>query len=111
MAVGKVVANLPASRVLIIDPDRNLRHSLSNALRSQRLIVDGAANGTEAVSCLEAHRYIVVLLDIRCNATEKGTVLEKVAATHARSTPVVIVFVPPGQGIEEAQRVPLIHGI
>lgn len=103
--------SLPESRVLIIDPEPNLRHSLSKALRSERLIVDGVADGTEALSCLQAHPYVVVLLDVRSNATENGTVLEALAVTQATSRPVVIVFVPPGHRIEEAQRVALIHGI
>jgi two-component system response regulator PilR (NtrC family) len=53
------------SRILVVDDDRSLREMLEIVLRREKLSVDSAASGTEALDRLRQEPYDLVICDIR----------------------------------------------
>ena len=51
-------------RILVVDDDRALRHVLAQLLKGAGHTVDQAADGSEALACLDAATYDIALLDI-----------------------------------------------
>ena len=63
--------------VLVVDDEKNIRLTLSEALRDLDLKVDTAAGGEEALSKLEASDYGLILLDIRMPGMDGMEVLRR----------------------------------
>ncbi len=53
------------TRILIVDDEENMRHMLSELLKSEGYKVDTAANGQEALDKLEVRDFELVLCDVR----------------------------------------------
>ena len=53
------------ARVLIVDDEKNMRHTLANILRREGYPVTAAATGEEAVALCDQFTYDVILLDVR----------------------------------------------
>jgi two-component system, NtrC family, response regulator PilR len=53
------------SRILVVDDDRSLREMLEIVLRREKLSVESAASGTEALDRLRQEPYDLVICDIR----------------------------------------------
>ena len=85
------MATVTASRrILIVDDDRALRHVLGELLKAAGHSVDQAADGHDALRCLDAGAYDIVLLDIGLPGVSGLDVL-----AHARtgpSPPIVIMM-------------------
>ncbi len=54
-----------ANRVLIVDDEKNIRLTLSQAIASVDLEVDTAVNGEEALGKLKERDFTLVLLDLK----------------------------------------------
>ncbi|HEX8155686.1 MAG TPA: response regulator, partial [Thermoanaerobaculia bacterium] len=51
-------------RVLVADDDHSIRQLVTTIVRRERLLVDSAADGAEAIALLAQHEYAVILLDL-----------------------------------------------
>jgi len=51
-------------RVLVADDDQSIRQLVSTIVKRERLAVDVAADGLEAIEYLKKHQYAVILLDL-----------------------------------------------
>jgi CheY-like chemotaxis protein len=79
-------------RVLIADDDHSIRQLLTTIVRRERLQVDAAADGAEAIQKLKETEYSVVLLDLMMPNVDGFGVIEYLR-DHARSIkPVVLVI-------------------
>src|SRR5262245_6110551 len=58
-------APVPTSRILVLDDEPRITSFVSRALRSRGFQVDTAATIEEAGGLLEAHRYGLIVLDLR----------------------------------------------
>ncbi len=50
--------------ILIVDEDRNLRHSFALILQRAGYLVETAASAVEVLYCLRVHRYDLTILDM-----------------------------------------------
>jgi len=55
----------PPGRILVIDDDRSFVSGLARILRRDGYTVDTADNGTAGLTQMQAHRYDVLLCDLR----------------------------------------------
>lgn len=85
-----MAADSATRRILIVDDDRALRHVLGELLKSAGHAVEQAAEGHEAIRCLDACAYDVVLLDIGLPGVSGLDVLAHAKA--AASPPIVIMM-------------------
>jgi DNA-binding NtrC family response regulator len=67
-----------ANRLLIVDDEKNVRLTLSQALESMKLPTDAAINGEEALSKLRETDYGLMLLDLKMPGMDGMKVLERV---------------------------------
>jgi DNA-binding NtrC family response regulator len=69
---------MKTTSVLIVDDEKNIRQTLSQALESPTLEPDTAVNGEEALTKLEGKHYGVILLDLKMPGMDGMEVLRRV---------------------------------
>ncbi|HEY6229522.1 MAG TPA: response regulator, partial [Verrucomicrobiae bacterium] len=65
-------------RVLLVDDDKSVRESLSEVLVCEGYLVEQAANGEQALHCLESQRIDIVLLDLNMPRLNGWDTFEKI---------------------------------
>jgi CheY-like chemotaxis protein len=97
-------------RILIVDDEASVRGMLVTALRRKSLLIDEAADGSEAIDLLRQHTYTVVLLDMMMPGVNGYGVLD--AIDHeAANAPIVLVVTGAPRGMLEGLDSRKIHGI
>lgn len=66
------------NRVLVVDDEKNIRFTVTEALSSPDLEVGAAVNGDEALKLIEKNDYTVMLLDLRMPGMDGVEVLRRV---------------------------------
>jgi CheY-like chemotaxis protein len=79
-------------RVLVADDDQSIRQLVSTIVRRERLDVDSAADGLEAVEFLKKNDYAVVLLDLMMPRLDGFGVVEWMRANPPVIKPIIIVI-------------------
>lgn len=77
------------SAILVVDDERPVRLMLETALRSQGYHVESAASGTEALACIAAEAFDLVLLDLQLGDMDGVDVLVEI---RQRAPEVVVVL-------------------
>ena len=78
------------SKVLIVDDERSIRHTLRDILEFEKYDVDEACDGMEALVKIKQHPYDVIILDIKMPKMDGMDALDKIQEI-ARETPVVMI--------------------
>ena len=73
---------MKAQPVLIVDDEKNIRLTLSQALESMELDIDTAVNGEEALVKLREKRFGLILLDLKMPGMDGMEVLREVRAVR-----------------------------
>lgn len=79
-------------RILIADDDQSIRQLLTTIVRRERLEVDAAADGAEAIQKLKENEYSVILLDLMMPRVDGFGVIEYLRDNAPRVKPVVLVI-------------------
>jgi CheY-like chemotaxis protein len=98
-----------AKRVLVVDADAAIRELLTSVLGGRDLIVDQAADGSEALDLLRQNTYSVVLLDLLMPNVDGFGVLDELGS--AISTPVVLVITGAERAMVKELDPQRIHGV
>ncbi|HEV2660480.1 MAG TPA: response regulator, partial [Ktedonobacteraceae bacterium] len=69
-------------RILVVEGDEALNHTVINSLRKDGYIVQGVTNGADAVRILWAEEYDVVLCDLKTPGTDGFELLQWLRAAH-----------------------------
>jgi len=77
------------ARVLLVDDDRELCQMLSEYLEAEHFDVQSVHDGGDALACLQAQRFDMVILDVMLPSVGGFDVLRKLGATH--DTPVLML--------------------
>jgi DNA-binding NtrC family response regulator len=85
---------MEAKSVLIVDDEKNIRLTLSQALEALELETDTAVNGEEALTKLEEKHFGLILLDLKMPGMDGMEVLRKVC--EARPDIKVIIITAHG---------------
>lgn len=86
--------NLANQPVLIVDDEKNIRMTLSQALEALKLETDTAVNGEEALAKLEGRQFGLILLDLKMPGMDGMEVLRRVR--RARPDVKVIIITAHG---------------
>jgi DNA-binding NtrC family response regulator len=78
------------SKVLIVDDERSIRHTLRDILEFEKYDVDEASDGMEALVKIKQGHYDVIILDIKMPKMDGMDALDKIQEL-ARETPVVMI--------------------
>lgn len=78
------------SKVLIVDDERSIRHTLRDILEFEKYDVDEACDGMEALVKIKQNPYDVIILDIKMPKMDGMDALDKIQEI-ARETPVVMI--------------------
>ncbi|MDK2976776.1 MAG: hypothetical protein PWP06_1251 [Candidatus Marinimicrobia bacterium] len=78
------------THILIVDDDLEVRDSLRNALSSEGYLCNSAANGEEAMMCLEKSNYDLVITDLNM-PIRNGMDLLKYISAYAPKTSTMII--------------------
>ena len=78
------------SKVLIVDDERSIRHTLRDILEFEKYDVDEAGDGMECLVKIKQHQYDVIILDIKMPKMDGMDALDKIQEL-ARETPVVMI--------------------
>jgi len=78
------------SKVLIVDDERSIRHTLRDILEFEKYEVDEASDGLEALVKIKQNPYDVIILDIKMPKMDGMDALDKIQEI-ARETPVVMI--------------------
>jgi CheY-like chemotaxis protein len=79
-------------RVLVADDDQSIRQLVSTIVRRERLDVDSAADGLEAIEYLKKNDYAVVLLDLMMPRLDGFGVIEWMRTNPPLIKPIIIVI-------------------
>ena len=79
-------------RVLVADDDQSIRQLVTTIVRRERLLVDSAADGAEAIALLEQHEYAVILLDLMMPRVDGFGVIEYIKNHPQIYKPVILVI-------------------
>jgi CheY-like chemotaxis protein len=79
-------------RVLVADDDQSIRQLVSTIVRRERLDVDSAADGVEAIEHLKKNEYAVVLLDLMMPRLDGFGVIEWMRTNPPLIKPIIIVI-------------------
>ncbi len=69
-------------RILVVDDDEQIRELLASALAGDGHTVDGARDGSEALSMLEVHPYDLVLSDLHMPRVDGPSLYETLRNRH-----------------------------
>lgn len=78
------------SKVLIVDDERSIRHTLKDILEFEKYEVDEAGDGMEALVKIKQGTYDVIILDIKMPKMDGMDALDKIQEL-APETPVVMI--------------------
>jgi DNA-binding NtrC family response regulator len=81
---------MKANKVLIVDDEKNIRLTISQALADMDVETDTAVNGEEAISKLKDADFGLVLLDLRMPGMDGMEVLEKLRKDRPEIRVVII---------------------
>jgi two-component system NtrC family sensor kinase len=87
-------------RILVVDDEDNLRDVLVEVLKRDGHEVDSALDGDEGLQRAEAHRYDLVVTDLRMPNLE-GPELYRAIRERYADTPPRFIFMSANTGIEE----------
>lgn len=79
------------ARILVADDDYAIRQLVATIIQRERLRVDSAADGAEAIELLRQNEYAVILLDLMMPRVDGFGVIEHLRANPPRLKPVVLV--------------------
>ncbi len=79
-------------RVLVADDDQSIRQLVSTIVKRERLAVDIAADGLEAIEMLKKHEYAVILLDLMMPRLDGFGVIEWMKKNPPLIKPIIIVI-------------------
>ena len=79
-------------RVLLADDDHAIRQLVTTIMRRERLPIDAAVDGLEAIELLKRHEYAVILLDLMMPRADGFGVIDYLAKHPPSSKPVVLVI-------------------
>lgn len=79
------------SRVLVADDDHAIRQLVCTIVRRERLEVDCAADGVEAIDLLHKHSYAVIILDLMMPRLDGFGVIAELKNHPPANKPVVLV--------------------
>jgi CheY-like chemotaxis protein len=79
-------------RVLIVDDDLSIRQLLSTIVKRERLTVDLAVDGEDAIAKLQEREYSVILLDLMMPHVDGFGVIDYLRAHPQSTKPVVLVI-------------------
>jgi len=86
------VSNEHQTRVLVADDDQSIRQLLCTVVRRERLEVDCASDGQEAIDHLRQHDYSVILLDLMMPRVDGFGVIEFLRHHPPVIKPVILVI-------------------
>jgi DNA-binding NtrC family response regulator len=78
------------SKVLIVDDERSIRHTLRDILEFEKYEIDEASDGMEALVKIKQNTYDVIILDIKMPKLDGMDALDRIQEI-ARDTPVVMI--------------------
>ena len=81
-----------SGRVLVADDDQAIRQLVSTIIQRERIEVDAAADGEEAVAFLEQHEYAVILLDLMMPRLDGFGVVEHLRRHPPAIKPIVLII-------------------
>ena len=73
---------MPGTRALIVDDDEPIRTMLATLVARQGYHVETARDGEEAIRCLDADGYSLILLDIMMPRVDGYTVLRHIKESN-----------------------------
>ncbi|HEV7571000.1 MAG TPA: response regulator [Thermoanaerobaculia bacterium] len=79
-------------RVLVADDDQSIRQLVSTIVRREKLEVDSACDGLEAIESLKKNDYAVVLLDLMMPRLDGFGVIEWMKTNPPPMKPIIIVI-------------------
>jgi CheY-like chemotaxis protein len=79
------------SRVLVADDDQAIRQLVSTIILRERVQVDSACDGVEAVELLKKHDYAVILLDLMMPRLDGFGVVEHIRRNPPAIKPIVLI--------------------
>jgi two-component system, NtrC family, response regulator AtoC len=85
---------LETYRVLIVDDEAVVRNGVTRALEKKGFQVKQAANGREALSCLQTQAFDLVLLDIRMPEVDGTELLKRIRADYPGTDVIMITGYP-----------------
>lgn len=80
----------PASRVLVVDDEENIRVMLAAVLKKQGYAVDVASNGAHALDALQKRSYDIVVSDFRMPEMDGLELLRQIRDRRIRTTVIMI---------------------
>jgi CheY-like chemotaxis protein len=82
----------PRERVLVADDDQSIRQLVSTIVKRERLAVDVAGDGLEAIEMLKRHEYAVILLDLMMPRLDGFGVIDWMKKNPPLIKPIVVVI-------------------
>jgi phosphoserine phosphatase RsbU/P len=79
-------------RVLLADDDHAIRQLVTTIMRRERLQIDAAVDGMEAIELLKRYEYAVILLDLMMPRVDGFGVIDYLAKHPPTFKPVVLVI-------------------
>ena len=79
-------------RVLLADDDHAIRQLVTTIMRRERLTVDAAVDGIEAIDLLQRHEYAVILPDLMMPRVDGFGVIDYLSKHPQHHKPVVLVI-------------------
>jgi CheY-like chemotaxis protein len=80
------------SRILVVDDDQSIRQLVCTIVERERLAVDCAADGAEAIDLLARNSYSVILLDLMMPRVDGFGVIEYLKNHQPGRKPIVLVI-------------------
>ena len=80
------------ARILIADDDTSIRQLLTTIIKRERLSVDAASDGGDAIRKLQQHEYSVILLDLMMPHVDGFGVIDYLRKHPQSTKPVVLVI-------------------
>jgi len=87
---GEAAQKVSPHRALIVEDDAAIRRLVTKLLTRQRIQVDVAAEGHEAIRLLKSKRYSVIVLDLMVPGVNGFEIIEHLKSTGT-TTPVAVV--------------------
>jgi CheY-like chemotaxis protein len=83
---------LKEPRVLVADDDQAIRQLVCTIVKRERLDIDCAADGAEAIEKLKAHEYSVILLDLMMPRIDGFGVIDYLRDHPPAYKPIILVI-------------------